>query len=105
LETDGKFGRAALAISIVASVMLLVMFTLSLFLVMTGRGTTGINYFIGMTILFCWLFELVATVVGIIGIFESSKKKRFALAAIAISLVCFFGTFVPVIIGKNGGFH
>jgi hypothetical protein len=105
LGNKGKFGRAALAISIVASGALLIMVALGLFLMMTGRGAQGINYIVGMTILFFWFFELIAIVLGIIGLFEISQKKRSAVAAIAISVICFIGTFAPVMIGKHGDLH
>jgi hypothetical protein len=105
LKSDGKFGLAALAIAIVSSVTLLVMVTLGVLLIKTGGGTRAINYFIGMTTLICWLFELIAIVVGIIGLFGGTRTKRFALAAIAISAVCFVGTLVPILMGRNGGFR
>jgi hypothetical protein len=101
LEENGKFGRAALAISIVASVTLLVMVALSLFLAMTRHGTLRVNYIVGTTILICCLFELIAIVVGVIGLFEGSYKKRAAWTAIAISFICFIAILTVALMGKH----
>jgi hypothetical protein len=84
LEGNGKFGRAALAISVVASVTLLAMVAFSLVLAFTGHGTLRVNYIVGTTILICCLFELMAAALGVVGLFESSTKKRAALTFNAI---------------------
>ena len=99
MRGDGKFGRAALAISLVASFLLAVMVGLAFFLILTGHRMPAVNYWIGLTILFCWLLELVAIVLGIIGLFEATPKKRYALFAIGVSAFCFLGTILPTIIG------
>jgi len=105
LEGNGKFGRAALAISVVASVTLLVMIALGLILALTGHGTLRINYIIGTTIIICCLFELIAVPVGVVGLFESSPKKGAAWAAIAISLVCFTAILSIALMGMHHARH
>jgi hypothetical protein len=99
---EGKLGWAALAISLTASLILAL--AAGLGIILAGRGGIGLNYVIGVTILFCWLFELIAIVIGIIGLFESAPKKR-ALFAIGISILCFVATFGAALAGKNGSLH
>ncbi len=105
MEGNGKFGRAALAISIVASGTLLVMVALGLVLTLTKHGTLAVNYVIGTTILICCLFEPVAMVVGVIGLFENSTKKRAAWTAIAISSICFIAILTLALMGKHHAGH
>jgi hypothetical protein len=105
LEGTGKFGRAALAISVVASVTLLVMVALSLFLAMIKHGTLQVNYIIGTTILICCLFELIAVAIGVVGLFDGSDKKRAAWTAIALSSICFISILTVALMGMHQARH
>jgi hypothetical protein len=101
LNGNGKFGRAALAISVIASVILLALVALSMVLALTRHGTLTINYIIGTTIIVCCLFELMAIALGVIGIFEGASKKRAAWTAIALSLVCFTAILTVALMGMH----
>jgi len=101
MEGNGKFGRAALAISLVTSATLLAMVALALVLAFTGHGTLRVNYIIGTTILICCLFELVAIALGVVGLFEGCAKKLAAWVAISLSLICFVTILTVILMGAH----
>jgi hypothetical protein len=62
-------------------------------LLATKAGSPTVRYWVGMTVLLSWLFQLIAFVLGIIGLFEGAPHRRRALSAILISTV-FFAVFL-----------
>jgi hypothetical protein len=102
LTDNGKFSRGALAISIAATTVMLILLAIAMALMTTGHGSPAINYWIGMCLIFCWLFELIAIVVGIIGLFEGAPNRRRALSAVILSFIVFVVPFVFAIVGSHG---
>jgi len=68
----------------------------------TGHGLPSIRYWVGMTLILGWVFELIAIVVGIIGLFEGPSNKRRALTAVLTSSFFFIVPFVLAVIGSHG---
>jgi hypothetical protein len=97
----GKFGRAALTIASIASGTSLVAIVTGVSLLLAGHQDKSLNYFIGVLVLLCGFFQLLAIPIGVIGLFESSSSKRPAWIAIILSSVIFAITFSLIIAGMH----
>ena len=80
--------------------------TVGIILLATGLHLLVLNYVIGSLVLLAWLFELVAIVLGVIGIFEGRPHRLRAASAVVVSLVIFAAMFVFLLLGsrmRHGG--